>query len=178
MALDTIRAWLGLGSTPADTPDHAPLRSLVDTLEHLDPARARHLARFAYLLGRVAHADQQVTADETRAMEALVVQEGGLTAEQAIVVVGLAKSSNALFGGTADFQVAHEFAESADYDERLALLRCLFTLAASDATISIAEESEIHRIASVCKVLPHDLTALRVAYATYLPGLASRPRGA
>ena len=178
MALDTIRAWLGLGSTPADAADHAPLRSLVDTLEHLEPARARHLARFAYLLGRVAHADQQVTSDETRAMEALVVQEGGLTAEQAIVVVGLAKSSNALFGGTADFQVAQEFAESAAYDERLALLRCLFILAASDATISVAEESEIHRIASVCKILPHDLTALRVAYATYLPGLASRPRGA
>jgi uncharacterized tellurite resistance protein B-like protein len=174
MALDTIRAWLGFGSTPADAADHAPLRSLVDTLEHLEPARARHLARFAYLLGRVAHADQQVTSDETRAMEALVVQEGGLTSEQAIVVVGLAKSSNALFGGTADFQVAQEFAEDADYDERLALLRCLFTLAASDATISIAEESEIHRIASVFRILPHDLTALRVAHATFLPGLVAR----
>jgi len=31
----------------------------------------------------------------------------------------------------------------------------------------------------VCKILPHDLTALRVAYATFLPGLAARsnPRG-
>ncbi len=112
-------------------------------------------------------------------MEALVVQEGALTAEQAIVVVGLAKSTNLMFGGTADFQVAQEFAEGAAYDERLALLRCLFTLAATDASISVAEESEIHRIASVCKILPHDLTALRVAHATFLPGLASRstPRG-
>jgi len=179
MPLDTIRTWLGLGATPANPHDHAPLRSLVDTLEHLEPAKARHLARFAYLLGRIAHADQHVSPDETRAMEALVVQEGKLTAEQAIVVVGLAKSSNLMFGGTADFQVAQEFAEGAGYDERLALLRCLFTLAATDASISVAEESEIHRIASVCKILPHDLTALRVAHATSLPGLASRstPRG-
>ncbi len=178
MPLDTIRTWLGLGPTPAAPQDHAPLRSLVDTLEHLEPARARQLARFAYLLGRIAHADQHVSPDETRAMEALVVQEGGLTPEQAIVVVGLAKSSNLMFGGTADFQVAQEFAEGA-YDERLALLRCLFTLAATDASISVSEESEIHRVASVCKILPHDLTALRVAYATFLPGLAARsnPRG-
>ncbi len=179
MPLDMIRTWLGLRPTPADSQDHAPLRTLVDTLEHLEPARARHLARFAYLLGRIAHADQHVSPDETRAMESLVVQEGGLTAEQAIVVVGLAKSSNLMFGGTADFQVAQEFAEDADYEERLALLRCLFTLAASDATISIAEESEIHRIASVFRILPHDLTALRVAHATFLPGLVARanPRG-
>jgi len=179
MPLDTIRTWLGLGAISANPHDHAPLRSLVDTLEHLEPAKARHLARFAYLLGRIAHADQQVSPDETRAMEALVAQEGGLTAEQAIVVVGLAKSSNLMFGGTADFQVAQEFAEGAAYDERLALLRCLFTLAATDTSISVAEESEIHRIASVCKILPHDLTALRVAHATFLPGLASRttPRG-
>ena len=179
MPLDTIRTWLGLGPTPADPQDHAPLRSLVDTLEHLEPARARHLARFAYLLGRIAHADQHVSRDETRAMEALVVQEGGLMAEQAIVVVGLAKSSHLMFGGTADFQVAQEFAEGAAYDERLALLRCLFTLAATDASISVSEESEIHRVASVFRILPHDLTALRVAYATFLPGLALRstPRG-
>lgn len=179
MPLDTIRTWLGLGTAPATLQDHVPLRSLVETLEHLEPAQARHLARFAYLLGRIAHADQHVSPDETRAMESLVVQEGKLTAEQAIVVVGLAKSSNLMFGGTADFQVAQEFAEGAAYDERLALLRCLFTLAATDASISVAEESEIHRIASVCKILPHDLTALRIAHATFLPGLVSRstPRG-
>jgi len=176
MPLDTIRAWLGLGQTPADEPSHAPLRDLVDTLEHLEPARARHLARFAYLLGRVAHADQQVSPEETAAMEAMVARAGGLTAAQAIVVVGLAKSSNLLFGGVADFQVAQEFAVGASYDEKLALLRCLFGLASADATISVAEESEIHRIANHFKILPHDLTALRLAHAQFLPGLSARPR--
>jgi uncharacterized tellurite resistance protein B-like protein len=176
MPLDTIRTWLGIGSAPADQPDHSPLRDLVDTLEHLEPQRARHLARFAYLLGRVAHADQHVSPAETRAMEALLVLEGALSAEQAIVVVGLAKSSNLLFGGTADFQVAQEFAVEATYDQRLALMRCLFGLASADATISVAEESEIHRIASLFKILPHDLMALRVSHSTFLPGLTPRPR--
>jgi uncharacterized tellurite resistance protein B-like protein len=144
MPIDTIRTWLGLGPTQLAAPDHAPLRDLVETLEHLEPERARHLARFAYLLGRVAHADQHVSPEETRAMEALVVEAGALTADQAVVVVGLAKSSNLMFGGTADFLVAQEFAETASYDQKLALARCLFRVAATDASISVAQESEIH----------------------------------
>ena len=179
MPLNTIRTWLGLGSEPLLAPEPTPLRDLIDSLERLEPSRARHLARFAYLLGRVAHADLHVSPEETRAMEAVVVDEGGLSAEQAIVVVGLAKSSNLMFGGTADFLVAQEFADAASYEEKMALARCLFRVASTDAAISMAEESEIHRIASVCKILPHDLTALRVSYATFLPGLAARstPRG-
>jgi uncharacterized tellurite resistance protein B-like protein len=175
MPIDTIRHWLGFGTRQLDAPDHAPLRALVETLEHLEPGRARHLARFAFLLGRVAHADQHVSPEETRAMEALVVEEGGLSAEQAVVVVGLAQSSYLMFAGTADFQVAQEFAEAADYEQKLALARCLFRIAATDAAISIAEESEIHRIASHLKILPHDLTGLRLSHAKFLPGLSSRP---
>ena len=176
MPIDAIRNWLGLGTEQLNAPDQTPLRDLVETLEHLEPDRARHLARFAYLLGRVAHANRHVSPEETRAMEALVVEEGALSAEQAVVVVGLAKSSNLMFGGTADFLVAQEFAETASYNQKLALARCLFRIASTDAAISIAEESEIHRIAGHLKILPHDLTALRVSHAKYLPGLSSRPR--
>lgn len=176
MPFDTIRRWLGLEATPLNAPDHTPLRDLVETLEHLEPERARHLARFAYLLGRVAHADLHVSAEETRAMEALVVEEGGLTPDQAVMVVALAKSSNLLFGGTANFLVAQEFAETASYEQKLALARCLFRVAATDATISVAEEAEIHAVAKHLKIQPQDLTALRVSHARYLPGLSSRPR--
>ncbi len=176
MALDALCRWLGLGTGLQDRSEQAPLRELVETLDHLEPGRARHQALFAYLLGRVAHADRHVSPDETRAMETIVQEEGALTPDQAIVVVGLAKSSNLLFGGTADFQVAQEFADESTYQEKLALARCLFRVAATDAAISMAEESEIHRIANHLKILPHDLTALRVSYASFLPGLASRPR--
>jgi uncharacterized tellurite resistance protein B-like protein len=171
---NAIRAWLGLADEPKEASEHAPLRDLVDTLEHLEPDRARYLARFAYLLGRIAHADRHISPDETHAMEAIVAEEGGLTADQALMVVGLAKSSNALFAGTADFQVAQEFAEAADYDRKLALVRCLFRVASTDSAISMAEEAEIHRVANQFKILPQDLMSLRVTHGRYLPGL--RPR--
>ena len=71
-------------------------------------------------------------------MEGLVVEEGKISAEQAMLVVSLAKASNLLFGGTADFIVAQEFAETATYEEKLALARCLFSVASSDDAISMA----------------------------------------
>lgn len=169
-----LLSWLGVDDA-RDAQESTPLRELIETLDRLEPARARHLARFAYLLGRVAHADRQVSPDETRAMEALVVREGGLTAEQATVVVGLAKTSNLLFGGTADYQVALEFGEAASYDEKLSLGRCLFAVASSDQQISLPEEAEIHRILNQLRILPADLTKLRVEHGRYLPGRAPRP---
>jgi uncharacterized tellurite resistance protein B-like protein len=171
MPFNALRSWLGLDRQTV--PESAPLRELVEALDRLDPERARHLARFAYLLGRVALADRHVSAEETRAMETLIQQKGGLSADQAMLVVTLAKSSNLLFGGTADFQVAQEFAASATYEEKLALARCLFAVAATDESISMAEETEIHRIANQLKIEPGDLTALRVQHRSHLPGMKS-----
>ena len=107
-------------------------------------------------------------------MERLVLDEGGLTSNQAMLVVSLAKTSNLLFGGTADFEVAREFAENASYEEKLALARCLFAVAASEDAISMVEETEIHRILNQLKISTADLVALRVAHRTHLPGLTDR----
>ena len=87
MPLKSLRAWLGV-----DTPEQqefAPLRETLEALDHLEPEKARYLAAFAYLLGRVAHADQHVSPEETRTMEALVQEHGQLSPDQAMVVVQL-----------------------------------------------------------------------------------------
>jgi hypothetical protein len=107
-------------------------------------------------------------------MESLVREHGGLSAEHALLVVSLAKSNNLLFGGTADYAVVQEFAESAGYEEKLSLARCLFAVAAADAAISMAEEAESQRVVNQLKVLPADLARLRVEYRRVLPGLSDR----
>jgi uncharacterized tellurite resistance protein B-like protein len=169
MPLKSIRAWLGLEST--EERELAPLRETLQALDDLEPDRARFLAAFAYLLGRVAEADQDVSPEETSAMEALVREQGQLSQDQAMVVVQLAKTSNLLFGGTANFLVAREFSALATYDQKLALMRCLFAVSTADEAISTAEEAEIHRIANELRIDRPDLVALRVAHQRYLPGL-------
>jgi uncharacterized tellurite resistance protein B-like protein len=172
MALKSIRTWLGIDRPEKD--EFAPLRETLDALDHLEPDRARYLGAFAYLLGRVAHADQHVSPEETSAMEAIVREHGELLHDQAMVVVQLAKTSNLLFGGTANFLVAREFSALATYEQKLALMRCLFEVTATDEAISIAEEGEIHRIANELRITRPDLIALRVAHQRHLPGM---PRG-
>jgi uncharacterized tellurite resistance protein B-like protein len=169
MVVKSLRAWLGIDGPQSE---FAPLRETLEALDHLEPRRARFLAAFAYLLGRVAHADQHVSPEETRTMEALVHEQGQLSQEQAMVVVQLAKTSNLLFGGTANFLVAREFGELATYDQKVALMRCLFAVSATDAMISTAEEGEIHRIATELRIDQPDLVSLRLAHRRHLPGVS------
>jgi uncharacterized tellurite resistance protein B-like protein len=171
MALDSLRAWLGLGPVE-QLREPAPLRETLDALDRLEPERARFLAAFASILGRVAHADRHVSPEETRAMEAIVRDEGQLAQDQAVVVVQLATTSNLLFGGTADFLVAREFSTLATYEQKLSLLRCLFALSSIDNSISVAEEGELHRIANELRMDRADLIALRLAHQQHLPGLS------
>lgn len=169
MAMKMLRSWLGLDSPQEE---FAPLRETLEALENLPQDRARYLATFAYLLGRVAHADLQVSPGETAAMEALVREHGELPQDQAMVVVQLAKASNRLFGGTANYLVAREFSELASDEQKLTLMRCLFEVSAVDESISIAEESELHRIANELRIEQKDLAPLRAAYRRHLPGMA------
>lgn len=173
--LKSLHAWLGLSNETAVT-EPAPLRAMLDALDRLEPERAQYLARFAYLLSRVARADDQISGEETQAMERLLVEQGQLSTEQAMLVVSLAKTNTLIFGTNTNFAITQEFVDSTTYEQRLALARCLFAVAASDTTISIAEESELHRITSHLRIEGPDLTAIRLKYRQALPGL-SKPSG-
>ena len=107
-------------------------------------------------------------------MESLVAEHGQLSADQSMLVVQLAKTNNLLFGGTADFLVAREFSGLSTYEQKLALMRCLFALAATDQDISTTEEGELHRVANELRIDRPDLVALRVAHQRHLPGLSGR----
>lgn len=176
--LKSLQAWLGLENV-APPSESAPLRSLVDALDRLEPSHAQYLARFAYLLGRVARADEHISEQETRAMEALLVEHGGLSSDQAMLVVSVAKTTSLMFGAHADFAVTQEFTDSTTYEQKVALARCMFAVAASDERISIAEESELHRISSQLRIEGPDLTSIRLQHRRFLPGLSgSRPASA
>lgn len=169
MPFQSLRAWLGVGGP--EKQELPSLRESLEALDHLEPDRARHLAAFAYLLGRVAHADQHVSAEETRAMEAIVRERGGLPDDLTLLVVQLAKTNNQLFGGTDNFLIAREYSALATYDQKLALMRCLFAVAVTDGAISVAEEREIQRIANELLIERGDLVALRLEHEKYLPGI-------
>jgi len=123
------------------------VRRIVARLAALPARRARFLAGFAYVMSRAAHADFAISAEETAAMEAAVVEQGGLDEAQAVLVVEMAKVEAGRHGATQDYLVTREIARMATLDEKLALLRCCFMVGAADTSISAEEASVINQIA-------------------------------
>jgi uncharacterized tellurite resistance protein B-like protein len=136
------------------------VRQIVQKLDRMEPERAKYIASFAYLLSRVAHADMNISEEETRVMENIVFQQGGLDEQQAILVVQMAKTHAKLFGGTENFLVTREFNQLADHQQKLGLLRCLFAVSAADQSISSVEDNEMRQIASELSVDHREYTEL------------------
>ena len=170
-----------LGYDPAragaahDSPETETVRRIVAALDRLEPERARQIAIFAYILSRVARADLMISEAETRAMEVIVEREGRLAPEQAILVVQMAKTQAILFGGTENYLVTREFNKIASREEKLALLRCLFAVAASDDSVSVKEDNEIRRICNELRLTHEEFVATRSEFRDRLSVLRKPP---
>jgi uncharacterized tellurite resistance protein B-like protein len=175
-----ILRFLGLEERAVSAPaaETDTIRKIADALDHLEPERAKFIAGFAYLLGRVARADMKISPEETRAMERLVVERGGLPEEQAIIVVQMAKTQNVLFGSTENFLVTREFGRIATREQKVALLECLFAVSAADDSVSVAEDNEISQIANELRLEHPDVIAARSRYREYLAVLKKPPTDA
>ena len=168
---------LGLSSPPpgdASAAETASVRRIVDALDRMEPDAARYVARFAFVLGRVARADLQVSPEETRAMERLLMERGRLPEAQAILVVQIAKTQNLLLGATDGYLVTRELAASATREQKLALLDCCFAVSAADGEISPAEEAELGNITSELGLERADFIAARSARRDQVPYLRKR----
>jgi uncharacterized tellurite resistance protein B-like protein len=169
----SLRRWLGLTDDPADPP-LAGLDAIERELDGLDPERARFVACFAYILGRVARADHHVTEAESTEMARLISARVGLPPAQASMAVQIATAHGVKHGGTDDFLVSREFARIADRDQRLALLDCLYALSSSDRSIVLLEDNEVRRIASELNLEHADFIRTRAGYVEHLNVLRTR----
>jgi len=170
-----IRFVEGSGRRPADSgAETETVRKIVQALDRIEPDRARFMAAFAYLLGRVASADSKVSDDEVQAIERLIVERCRIEPAQAILVVQMAKTQNLLFGGTENFLVAREFGQIATREQSLGLLECLFAVAAADGSISVVEDNEIRRISNELRLTHEEFIQARSDYRDYLAVLRTR----
>lgn len=160
---DRDTAGDGAAGTSTDT-----VRKIVDALNDLPAERATQIGAFAYILGRVAHADMKISAAETLAMERIVVEHGKLPQEQAILVVQMARSQNMLFGGTENYLVTREYNRVADRGQKLALLDCLYAVSSADHEISGAEDQAIRQIADELLLDRADFIEVRGRYREHL----------
>jgi uncharacterized tellurite resistance protein B-like protein len=162
----SLLRFLGLGQTPetSATGDTATVRRIAAELERLEPAKAKYLAAFAYVLARVAQADLEIDDAETVEMELSVRRLASLSKAEAALAVEIAKSQARLLGGTENYRVTREFRRISSREQRGELLQCLYAVAAADGTISNVESAEIGAIADELGFTRAEANALRSRY--------------
>lgn len=161
--LHQLRSHAQQASAETDT-----VRKIVHKLDQMAPEQARYIAAFAYILSRVARSDMNISAAEVAEMERRVMTVGGLPEDQAVLVVQIAKTQATLFGGTENFLVTREFDQMATREQKLALLRCLFAVAAADDQISTVEDREIRLINDELNLTHMDFINARLEFKKYL----------
>jgi len=165
----SILKFLGWSSAqPSSTNETETVRKIAQKLDQIPEEQARFIAAFAYLLSRAARGDLNVSAEETAVMERIVMDQGGLPEEMALLVVQMAKTQNQLFGGTENYLVTREFERIASYEQKLALLECLFAVTAADENITNAEDSVVKQISNELKLQHSDYIAARLRFRDHL----------
>jgi uncharacterized tellurite resistance protein B-like protein len=176
-----LRRFLPGSAAPGRAPGRAPepklsagdtetVRRIAGQLDALPIDRARYLAAFAYILTRAAAADLEISDVESRAIERLVGEYGGLPEAQAVLVTQIARNQSLLYGSTEDYLVTRQFRELSSADDRLALLRCCYLVGAADDTITAEESDTLQEIA---KELDIDRDAINVIRNEFAPKLSA-----
>jgi len=142
----------------------ATVRRIVARLEAMPPDRARLAASAAYILARAAHADFQISDEETQLMERELQDHGLVDEATAVIVIQMAKLQARTVGDTEDYVVTREFKALSTPEQRVDILRACFAIGAENGTISAEEASVLNQIARELDIEQPTVNAVRAEY--------------
>lgn len=133
-------------------PDQQPpladhIRSTAAQLQSLPAAEMEILEALAFVLSRVADADQRITEDEARRMELALADHARLSAAQAVLAVEIARHRTRLADAGRAYRESRSLRGALDAGQRARLLELLFEVAAADGEIADCEAAEILQVA-------------------------------
>lgn len=149
---------------PTTAGETATVRRIVARLEEMPPERARLIASAAYTLARAAHADLEISDEETVAIEQELQRDGALDEPTAVLVTEMAKLQAKTVGGTEDYVVTREFKAIATSEQRLDVMRACFAIGAASGTISAEESAVLNQIAGELDIDAAALNAIRAEH--------------
>jgi uncharacterized tellurite resistance protein B-like protein len=163
-------------TTPLPEPmpgETSSVRIIATKLSAFPPTQARYLAAYAYLLNRAAEADLATSDLEAAEMARLIAEAGGLTHDDAQLVMEVAKTLQSEYGATEDYLVTREFKGISTAEQRLALIRCCFLVASADDEIGEDESWLVNRMAEELDVPLPDLNRVRAEFHERLSSVRS-----
>jgi len=144
--------------------DTATVRRIAARLERLPAEQARLVASAAYTLARAAHADLEISDDETIVIERELQANGALDEPTAVLVTEMAKLQARTVGGTEDYVVTREFTALASDQQRIDVLRACFAVGAASGSISAEESAVLNQIGKELGLDPDVVNAVRADF--------------
>ncbi len=144
--------------------DTQTVRRIVARLERMPADQARLIASAAYTLARAAHADLEISEDETAVIERELQAHGAIDEATAVLVTEMAKLQARTVGGTEDYVVTREFTALANEQQRIDVLRACFAVSAASGSISAEESAELNQIGKELGLDPDVVNVVRREY--------------
>ena len=160
-AQKTEKAFTEASTTAGET---ETVRRIVGRLEALPPERARLVASAAYILARAAHADMDISDEETLLIEQQLQERGMLDEPTAVLVAEMARLQARTVGDTEDYVVTREFKALTTPEQRKAMLKACFAIGAQNGIITAEEASVINQIARELDLDQDTVNEVRAEY--------------
>ena len=124
------------------------VRRAVRDLRALDADTAEYLNALAFVLMRVAEADLTVCDDETRCMEEILVEHAGISADQAVLVVEIARHRCRIADCGTSYGVSKGLRPTIDPRRESLLASFLSAVAGADGEMLPEEKKAISQISA------------------------------
>jgi tellurite resistance protein len=158
------QAEASLNAASTTEGDTATVRRIVARLDAMPAEQARLVASAAYTLARAAHADLDISPEETAVMERELQAHEELDEPTAILVTEMAKLQANTVGGAEDYSVTREFTNLATEQQRIDVLRACFAIGAASGSISAEESATLNQIASELKLDTAVVSSIRAEF--------------
>ncbi len=132
--------------TPTDLA--TALRGTLAHLDSLDAATDGYLSALAFILHRVAAADEHVCEQEIDRMERILVDHAALSASEAVLTVEMAKQRGRIADCCCSYAASRHLRSLLDDESRVRMRSFLQSVAEADGLVTRSEMNQIAQIAS------------------------------
>ena len=133
-------------SAPSNFADE--IRGTLNRLEELNRETAGYLKTLAFILHRVAMADDELSREEIDRMEHILVDHAALSRSEAMLTVEIARHCSEIADCGCSYEASRRLRSSLDQENGRDIRRFLESVAEADGRVRRSEKAKIRQIAT------------------------------
>jgi uncharacterized tellurite resistance protein B-like protein len=130
-------------TTSEDTTD---IRVALANIDSVDAENDGYLSTLAFILQRVAAADEEICDEEVVRMEKILIDHAALSPTEALLTVEMAKQRSLIADCCCSYEASRHMRSLLDRDGRKQMRRFLKSVAEADGLVRHSEKAEIRQI--------------------------------